>query len=228
MHAARLVRRGRIRRKQRDPMGSVADAHVLGRMDLAGASALLLVDPGLDGEMADVWLQEALRRGLGNADIALTRRASGRPSLGPPCHELGVSIARRCGLLLAGFAPDRAVGVDLEAGNAVSSAEVVRLAKDHFAIREAAAVAGRLDEAARDLFLRLWVAKEAALKITGRGIYDGMDEPDLHLHLAAIVASAPIDVGGGRRILETHLVCKTWNLAGADTIYGALAVAAAR
>ena len=33
------------------------------------------------------------------------------------------------------------------------------------------------------MFLRLWVAKEAALKITGRGIYDGLAAPDLSGHI---------------------------------------------
>jgi 4'-phosphopantetheinyl transferase len=209
-------------------MGSSADVLVLGRVDLAGALALLLVDPGQDGEMADVWLRDVLRGASGRPDIELIRRPSGRPSLGPPYHELGVSISRRCGLVLAGFAPDRAVGVDVERGNAVSSDEVVFLAKDHFALREAAAVADRPEEAARDLFLRLWVSKEAALKTTGRGIYDGVDEPDLHLHLAEIVASAPITVSAGRRTPMMTLGCKTWKLSGAGLIYGALAVGAVR
>jgi 4'-phosphopantetheinyl transferase len=209
-------------------MGGSADGHILGRFDLVGASALLLVDPGLSGKDADVWLQNVLRDGLGRADIELIRRSSGRPSLGPPHHELGVSISRRCGLILAGFAPDAAVGVDLEPANAVSSDEVVLLAKDHFALREAAAVAGRRGEAARDLFLRLWVSKEAALKTTGRGIYDGVDEPDLHAYLAEILASAPITVSAGRRIPMMTLGCKTWKLSDAGTIYGALAVVAAR
>jgi len=196
-------------------------------VELAAASALLLVDPGLAGENGDVWLQDVLRRQIGRHDIRLTRRPSGRPSLSAPYQELGVSIARRCGLLLAGFAPDRAVGVDLEAGNAVSSAEVARLANDHFTLGEAAAVGDRRDEEARDLFLRLWVAKEAALKTTGRGIYDGVDEPDLHSHLAEIMRSAPIEVRAGPRVPQIALCCTTWKLPGARTMYAALAVGVA-
>jgi 4'-phosphopantetheinyl transferase len=209
-------------------MVSSADAQVLGRAELCGASALLLVDPRLDCELADIWLRDVLRREFGRPDIDLIRRPSGRPSLAPPYHEVGVSISRRCGLIFAGFAPDGAVGVDLEPGSSVSSEEVVLLAKDHFAIREAEAVTGRRDEAARDLFLRLWVSKEAALKTTGRGIYDGVDEPDLHPHLAEIVASAPILVCAGRRIPMMTLECKTWKLSGAGLIYGAVAVCGAR
>lgn len=227
MDTVRLARRGSIRRKRPSLMGAVADAQVLGRVDLAGASALLLVDPGLDGAIADVWLQHVLRRGLGRADIELVRRPSGRPSLGRDYHELGVSIARRCGLVFAGFAPDRAVGVDLEPGDSVPLDEVGLLAKDHFAQREAAAVADRQEEAARDLFLRLWVAKEAALKITGRGIYDGLDEPDLHPRLAEIVASKPIDLHESLRVPAMTLCCNTWKLSGSRLIYGALAVGAA-
>ncbi len=199
-------------------------AHELGMLDVGSASALILVDPDLGGEEGDSWLQCSLRCGFGRPDLALLRRASGRPSLGAPYHELGVSIARRNGLILAGFAPDRAVGVDLEFEAAVSSAEAVLLAHDHFAPGEAAAMAAQPDPAARDLFLRLWVAKEAALKTTGRGIYDGMDEPDLQSRLTDLVASTVIEVPAGPRVPALLVGSRTWKLGDQSLIYGSLAV----
>lgn len=127
-------------------------------------------------------------RTLANDDrLTIARRPSGRPRLLPPYPELGVSLSHRRGLLLAGFSPDSQVGVDVE--TAAPGLDAPRLASDHFAAGEAAAVAqaaAASAEDARDLFLRLWVAKEAVLKATGRGVYDGLDAPDLSARVPAL------------------------------------------
>ncbi len=130
---------------------------------------------------------DMLRAATGRGDIVIDRRASGRPRLAPPYPELSVSMSFRDGLLLVGFDPERAVGVDIESGSPGGSFDARRLAHDHFAPAEADAIGALSDAAARDLFLRLWVAKEAVLKLTGRGIYDGVREPDLSGHIEAVL-----------------------------------------
>src|SRR5690606_12257225 len=85
--------------------------------------------------------------------------------------------------------------------------DAVGLAGDHFSAGEARAVAAQKNPAAqRDLFFRLWTAKEAALKTTGRGVYDGLDEPDLAFAIdqlradgAVLAFSASSRLPGGRR-----------------------------
>ena len=145
-----------------------------------GPAMAVLIDVAPSSRPArDEIASAALRHATGLGDINIGRRPSGRPRLEPPYHELGVSLAARGGLLLVGFVRDRNVGVDLELDQQGDGFEPVRLARDHFASREADAIA-RLDRAAaKDLFLRLWVAKEAALKATGRGVADGLGWPDL-------------------------------------------------
>lgn len=149
------------------------------QLNLQPAVALLLRIDMPERERRDRATAEALRIATGRTDIVLRRRDSGRPALEPPYHELGISIARRNGLLLAGFSPDRPVGVDLDASDAIPLADGARLAADHFSRNEALALAALDPTTARKAFMRLWIAKEAALKITGRGIFDGLGEPDL-------------------------------------------------
>jgi 4'-phosphopantetheinyl transferase len=141
----------------------------------------------------------------GRSDIHVTRRASGRPRLEPPLPELGVSLSWRGGLLLVGFDPRVPVGVDLEPATEADVIDPRRMANDHFSKAEAEALAGVPVAAARELFLRLWVAKEAALKLTGRGIVDGMDEPDLAGHLEALAAGDVIILAGSARLPALQL-----------------------
>lgn len=144
----------------------------------AGDAVAVLVRCGdVQADERDHIAAAALRILTGRGDIAIGRRPSGRPRLDPPYPELGVSMSRRGDLLLVGFSPTRAVGVDIEADS--PGLDPGTLAADHFSTAEAAAIAALRPEAARDAFLRAWVAKEAALKLTGRGIYDGVREPEL-------------------------------------------------
>jgi 4'-phosphopantetheinyl transferase len=162
------------------PVLTVGDAIAL-RLDIGMAD---------DRTTRDAIAAGALRQATGRHDIEMRRRSSGRPRLAPPYLELGVSLARRPGILLVGMSPSRAVGVDLEIEDATTGLDPVRLSADHFAPGEAARIAAIDALAARYLFLRLWVAKEALLKTIGRGIYDGMTEPDLTTALDVLAAPA--------------------------------------
>lgn len=145
-------------------------------------SALAVLCRGIgpaERQMHDLAAQEALRGATGLPDIAIDRRPSGRPRLRPPYPELGVSLSYRDRLLLVGFDVAGPVGVDIEPAPSADALDGARLAADHFAPGEAAALAACEAPAAAGLFLRLWVAKEAVLKLTGRGVYDGMKLPDL-------------------------------------------------
>lgn len=168
--------------------------------------------------------QAALRSCTGRADIVIGRRPSGRPRLAPPYPELAVSLSHRGDLLLAAMSPSADVGVDLEPETA--ELDPHRLTADHFAPAEAAAIAPLDAGRGRDLFLRLWVAKEAALKVTGRGIYDGLCEPDLAHHLAALEASeAGVVLAPSPRLPALRLAVRRVTLPGRPVTYCALAVA---
>lgn len=144
-------------------------------------SAIALLERGVTANRAarDDAATSALRTATKRHDIVIDRRISGRPKLHSPYPELSVSMSTRSDLLLVGFAPDSPVGVDLEVEDIVPLADIERLAGDHYASAEAELISSAQTPAyARDMFLRLWVAKEAALKLSGRGVFDGLREPN--------------------------------------------------
>lgn len=170
----------------------------------------------------DALVESHLRALTGRADIDIERRPSGRPRLAPPYLELSISLSRRDGLVLAAFSPDRRVGADLESYSL--DLDVVSLSRDHYAPAEVKVIEDLDLAAARDVFLRLWVAKEAALKITGRGIYDGLGEPDCasvidRLHCDGAIAVLPASA----RLPALRLAVRTCRAHDA-LIYCALAV----
>ncbi len=178
------------------------------------------------GETASARLAAAragLRDATGAGDMVLGLRPSGRPRLEAPYPELGVSLAHRREWLLAAFSPTRAVGADLEIDE-LPFLETTQLARDYFTSAEAAAVVERDEETARDLFLRLWVAKEAALKLTGRGIVDGLSEPDLSGVLDGLSRDGEVcRLPASSRLLDIDLaVCRSF-LRDRRAVYLALA-----
>jgi 4'-phosphopantetheinyl transferase len=138
-----------------------------------GDAIVAYVSPQADDAVIADRLCSVTRR----VDIHITRRPSDRPSLAPPYAELGVSIAARGHFRVAAFAPSTRVGVDVEHIDLTLNA--TRLAFDHFASGEVLWVTAHPDGQRVEAFLRLWCAKEAVLKITGRGVFDGVHEPDL-------------------------------------------------
>ncbi len=169
-------------------------------LKVADAMAVL-VRPAPGGrEERDQAAQAALRGATQRDDLLIYRRPSARPALKPPYHELGVSLSHRADLLLAGFSPDKAIGVDIEIGDD-RGFDPITFAADHFSPGEAAAIAGLDIVPALDTCYRLWVAKEAALKISGRGIFDGLDEPDLAKHLDCVrINGATVRLDAGSRL----------------------------
>ena len=206
------------------------------RVTLRLGSALMLVGPTPDAAVnararaerdgrAERWLATA----TGRADIAIVRRDSHRPALAPPLHELGVSMATAGPLLAVGFATDRDVGCDIEWEP--GDLDAIGFARDHFSAGEHAAIAHLDESAGRALALRLWVAKEAILKLTGRGVFDGLDQPDLTHQIDQLKCDGErivTTVGSGVPRVELAVTC----LPGAEPatplarIYCALACSA--
>jgi 4'-phosphopantetheinyl transferase len=177
-------------------------------------------DPGVRIAVAEA----RLRQTSGRADIVVDRRPSGRPRLNPPYPELGVSLSHRSDLLLAAFSTDTHVGTDVEVE--APDLEAARLAADHFSPGEASAVARMTAVSARDLVMRLWVAKEAALKLTGRGVFDGMTEPDLAGSIdALLIDSKPFSVAARERLPALRLAVRRLVVTDGRRVYCALAAA---
>ncbi|AYG70268.1 MULTISPECIES: 4'-phosphopantetheinyl transferase superfamily protein [unclassified Rhizobium] len=190
---------------------------------VADAVAVLVRAAPGGREERDRAAEAALRSAAQRDDLVICRRPSDRPALKPPHHELGVSLSHRDDLLLAGFSPDSAVGVDIEIED-INGFDPTAFAADHFSQGEAAAIAGLDSDAAREVCYRLWVAKEAALKISGRGVFDGLDEPDLAKHLDLIrIDGATIRLEAGSRL--PSIAVSVTRLAGPtdQPIYCALA-----
>lgn len=142
----------------------------------------LLVEPApADAAGRDEAAMQALRCVAGDDALLVSRRASGRPRLSPPYCELGIAISTCRDALLVGFHRHHRVGVDLEAESALGVDEIERIAHDHFAPHEAAGIIAAPRSDQRALFLCLWTAKEAALKVTGRGVYDGLRWPPVDI-----------------------------------------------
>jgi 4'-phosphopantetheinyl transferase len=125
---------------------------------------------------------------------------------------------------LAAFSPEKAVGADIEID--APEIEAQRLAADHFSPGEAAALTALGEATARDLFLRLWVAKEAALKVTGRGIFDGVGEPDLAAHIARLSKDdAEVRLSESPRLPALTILTRRLELPGRPAIYCGLGAA---
>lgn len=206
-----------------DP-SQTAGVAVLATVALKDATALVLMAAPTGPKVTDADAAQALRSRTGRGDIGLARRASGRPCLAAPYPELGVSMAHRGRLGMIGFSPTVCVGVDVEIDADQQDLDVVRLAADHYAVGEAAYIAGLTPTLARRAFLRLWVAKEAVLKMTGRGIADGLRLPDLSLGLEAGLGGDARTTIEAAKPIAASIVVETWPAPDGAFVFGALAV----
>lgn len=201
-------------------------------MRIGPALAVLVPAPADDapggGHLRITAAAAALRAATGRDDIRIHRRPSGRPALAPPYPELGVSLSRRAGMLLAAFAPDGLVGADIELDGPDSPSAPAAFAADHYSEGEAAAVGRLSGPGARDLCHRLWAAKEAVLKMSGRGVYDGLAEPDLTPHLHALARDGvAVALPAGPGLPSLRLGVRRLEGPAIGTAYCALAYAAA-
>lgn len=186
------------------------------------ACAVLVTDVPDDAEVRTAVAQARLRQATGRGDIVITRRQSGRPRLDPPHPELGVSLSHRGDVLLAAMCTTGPVGCDVEIDD--PALDAVRLSRDCFSAAEAKVIVQRPTGEARDLFLRLWVAKEAVLKVTGRGIHDGMDEPDVCAHVGDLIDERLFRLAAGSRSPAAHVMVRRLSREAMPAIYCALAV----
>lgn len=203
----------------------MADADAAVVLAIGSAIAVLANEAPAGKAERDVLVQSHLRALTGLVGIVIERRPSGRPRLAAPFPELGISLSSRNARVLAGFSPDRRVGADLEPD--MPQIDAPALARDHFTAAEAGFVASRGSAvAARDAFLRLWVAKEAALKITGRGIYDGLAEPDCAVIAEALLRDGVVaELPASSRLPAVRLAVRACRKDGA-VLYCALAAEA--
>ena len=188
------------------------------------AVAFLILTPPPTQSARDECASALLRCYTGDARIVIRRRPSGRPRLDPPYPQLGVAMSLRPGGMLIGFNPFGAVGVDIERADSVPASEVVRMARDHFSAAESKAVTSLDVDAACRLFLRIWVAKEAGLKLTGRGVFDGLAQPDLGSCLGAIASDGVVlAVPAGSHVPALEIALRQVSLPGGALAYCALA-----
>lgn len=140
--------------------------------------------------------------------VCIERGEHGKPRVTEA--RLEFSLAHAADALLLGISRDLPLGVDLEsAQRRIRSAS--ELARRFFHPAEAAALENLPEAVQQESFLRLWCAKEAALKAHGRGIGFGLDRVEFAIDPGGAVVPA---AGNPWRIL---------GLAPSPTCLGALA-----
>ncbi|MBU6198877.1 MAG: 4'-phosphopantetheinyl transferase superfamily protein [Xanthomonadaceae bacterium] len=129
------------------------------------------------------------------ASICIDRGEHGKPRV--TTTRLEFSLAHAADALLLGISRDLPLGVDLEsAQRRIRSA--CGLARRFFDPDEAAVLENLPDALRQAVFLRLWCAKEAALKAHGQGIGFGLDRVGFAIDPSGAIAPA---VGNPWRIL---------------------------
>jgi 4'-phosphopantetheinyl transferase len=91
------------------------------------------------------------------------------------------------------FASDREVGIDLEAGARLGE-DWPGLARRIFSAREQAELAALPPARQRDAFLNGWTRKEAYLKATGQGLFNGLPQIEVTLDPARPAAFLSADL----------------------------------
>lgn len=119
--------------------------------------------------------------------IRIERGEHGKPRV--TNAELEFNLSHTDSALLLGLSRHIALGVDLEAVRR-KARSVTDLARRYFCPAEAVALENLPEPARQGAFLRLWCAKEAALKAHGRGIGFGLDRIEFAIDAAGAVAPA--------------------------------------
>ena len=173
---------------------------------------LALLDPGERARRAALTRTEArdrftagrvLLRSTLAADLGVAPRSlsfslgpHGKPALDPPIFGApAFNLAHTADVVALAVAPTAIVGLDLEVVAPRPSAD--RIAERRFAPAEAAWLAAQPAAGRTLAFLRLWTAKEAALKALGTGIAGGLAAvelepgPDGGLRIIRLPAAGP-------------------------------------
>ncbi len=108
-------------------------------------------------------------------EVEVQRRERGKPFLagGPEFN-----LSHTAGQVFAVFSA-QPVGLDLESATRKVNAE--KLAWRYFSPSEAGHICGAPEEERDALFLRYWVCKEATVKLSGDGIYNGLGDVQITL-----------------------------------------------
>jgi 4'-phosphopantetheinyl transferase len=97
--------------------------------------------------------------------------SAGKPSLVD--HDIHFNISHSAELGLFAFAPDRAVGVDVENERPVR--RLLDVAQRFMSEDEVRTLAATDPDQRDAMFLRSWVVREARLKAEGRSVWSGQD-----------------------------------------------------
>ena len=125
------------------------------------------------------------------AAVAFAPGPHGKPRLEPP-SELRFSLAHSGELALLAVASERELGVDLEWVG--QPRDALGLATRYFTNAERAAIAEAPEAERLAVFYRHWVAKEAFVKATGRGLSASLRS--FEIELAGPSAPRLVHVGG--------------------------------
>jgi 4'-phosphopantetheinyl transferase len=122
--------------------------------------------------------------------------ASGKPSL--TGHGIQFNISHSAEVGLFAFAPDRAVGIDVE--NVRPVRRLLDVAQRFLSEDDVRALASKRPEERDATFLKSWVVREARLKAEGKGIWSGPESANGLTHrlfsprpgyIAAVAATGP-------------------------------------
>lgn len=152
-------------------------------LTLGTTHVFMCIPPICPPNERDAWLAVQISQRL-EAPMTIVRRSSNRPALAPPHEELGISIAKSGEILVIAVDFHAVVGVDIEPQSA--EAGMAETAQSHFNPNEIEAIWAQPENQRNSLALKLWVMKEAILKRTGRGVYDGLQAPDLTKCIASL------------------------------------------
>jgi 4'-phosphopantetheinyl transferase len=100
--------------------------------------------------------------------------SNGKPSLAG--HGIHFNVSHSADVGLFAFAPDRAVGVDVENERPVR--RLLDVAQRFLSEEEVRSLAATAPDKRDATFLKSWVVREALLKAEGRGIWSGSDSTD--------------------------------------------------
>lgn len=135
------------------------------------------------------------------AAVRWRRGAHGKPELAAPQEDLTVNLSHSGGLAVVALAQRRAVGVDIQ--QASRHLDGPRLAARYFRPEEARSVAeAGSPELQLDMFVRLWVRKEACVKAVGARLAQGMRVPVASTGREALVRDPRGPLPGPYRVRE--------------------------